>query len=144
MIQIVPLCQKDLNGLKELYDTGFGLNTNIEKMTENYRWIETNPNYIVLCAKNNNEVIGSLIGIINKDFKGDCKPFMVVENVIVAEEYRRMGIANSLMNNIDRVAIENECSSIMLVSGMHRIWAHKFYEKIGYKGDAVKGFKKYL
>jgi hypothetical protein len=48
------------------------------------------------------------------------------------------------MNNIEQVAIEKGCASIMLVSGMHRIWAHKFYESNGYKGDAVKGFKKYL
>lgn len=145
MIAIISLCEKDLNGLKILYDTGFkGLNTSIEKMTENYKWIKDNPNYIVLCAKDNEKVVGSLMGIINKDLKGECTPFMVVENVIVAEEYRRMGIANSLMNNIENVAIEKGCSSIMLVSGMHRTWAHKFYESVGFKGDAVKGFKKYL
>lgn len=145
MISIKSLCEKDLNELKKLYDTGFnGLNTNIEKMAENYELIKDNPNYKILCAKDNDEVVGSLIGIINIDFKGECKPFMVVENVIVAEEYRRKGIANSLMMNIEKVAIEKGCSSIMLVSGMHRIWAHKFYESVGYKGDAVKGFKKYL
>ena len=70
MITITSLCRNDLNGLKTLYDTGFkGLNTDIAKMNENYNWIKDNPNYIVLCAKNEDEVVGSLIGIINKDLK---------------------------------------------------------------------------
>lgn len=145
MITITSLCRNDLNGLKTLYDTGFkGLNTDIAKMNENYNWIKYNPNHIVLCAKYEDEVVGSLMGIINKDLKGECKPFMVVENVIVAEEHRRMGIARRLMDNIEKIATEKGCSFIILVSGMHRKYAHDFYESVGFKRDMVKGFKKYL
>ena len=121
-----------------------GLNTDVVKMNENYELIKDNPNYRVLCAKYEDRVVGSLIGIINIDFKGACKPFMVVENVIVAEEYRRMGIGNSLMESIEKVAIEKECSFIMLVTGTHRTWAQKFYESVGFKGDIVKGYKKFF
>ncbi|MCB2290876.1 GNAT family N-acetyltransferase [Clostridium sp. CS001] len=145
MITITSLSKNDLNGLKILYDTGFqGLNTDILKMNENYELIKDNPNYIVLCAKNEGKIVGSLIGIINIDFKGSCKPFMIVENVIVSEECRRMGIGNSLMASIEKVAIEKGCSFIMLVTGMHRTWAQKFYESVGFKGDIVKGYKKFF
>ena len=62
----------------------------------------------------------------------------------MAEDYRRKCVANSLMVSIENVAIETGCASIILISGMHRIWAHQFYESVGFNEDAVKGFKKYL
>ena len=37
---------------------------------------------------------------------------------------------------------EKECHYCILVSGMNRTGAHKFYDAIGY--SEVKGFKKYL
>ena len=145
MITITSLSKNNLNGLKTLYDIGFqGLNTDIVKMNKNYELIKDNPNYIVLCANYEDRIVGSLIGIINIDFKGECNPFMVVENVIVSEEYRRMGIGNSLIESIEKVAIEKGCSFIILVTGMHRTWAQKFYESFGFKGDIVKGYKKFL
>ena len=59
----------------------------------------------------------------------------------MAEDYRRKCVANSLMVNIDNVAIETGCASIILISGMHRIWAHQFYESVGFNEDAVKGLR---
>ena len=69
---------------------------------------------------------------------------MVIENVIVSEEYRRLGIARKLMDNIEKIAMEKNCSFIILVTGMHRKWAHDFYESVGFKRDMVKGYKKFL
>ena len=145
MIDITRLSKNDLDGLKKLYDTGFqGLYSNIAKMNENYELIKNSSSYIVLCAKDGDKIIASIIGIINIDFKGECKPFMVVENVIVAEEYRRMGIGNKLMAQIENIAIKNKCSFMMLITGAQRTWAQKFYESFGFKGDVVRGYKKFV
>ena len=145
MISVHHLSECDLNGLKTLYDNGFkGMNSDPEKMIANYNLIKNNENYIILCAKYNDKIVGSIIGIINIDFKGECKPFMVIENVIVDENYRRQGIANNLMNTLENIAMDRNCSYMILVSGTHRIAAHKFYESIGFNGDNVSGFKKFF
>jgi len=47
------------------------------KMKENFKLMESNPNYIVLTAKEDNLVVGSAMGVICLDLVGECKPFMV-------------------------------------------------------------------
>ena len=114
------------------------------KMNEVFDWMKGNPDYYVLCAKYNNKVVGSLMGVLTKELFGECKPFMVIENVVVSDECRRMGIGKMLMDRMEAIARENECTVMMLISSMHRKEAHLFYESIGFSGDVGKGFRKYL
>ena len=145
MITIMPICENDLEGLKILYDKGFeGTHIDFIEMKKVFVWMNENPDYNVLCAKLNGKIVGSIMEIVNRELIGKCKPYMVIENVIVSNECRRMGVGKMLMNYIDKVAIENECTYIMLLSRMHRKEAHLFYESVGFSGDAAKGFKKYL
>ena len=48
------------------------------------------------------------------------------------------------MSNIEKAAVERNCTVIMLTSSIHRKEAHKFYESVGFRGDVAKGFRKYL
>jgi ribosomal protein S18 acetylase RimI-like enzyme len=145
MITITQICKHDLEGLKLLYDKGFeGTNTDFIKMNEVYNWMKDNPDYTVLCAKFEDEIVGSLMGVANRELIGECRPFMVIENVVVPDKHRRMGIGKLLMDGIEKVAVEKNCSFMMLISRMHRKGAHKFYEAVGFSGDVAKGFKKYL
>jgi GNAT superfamily N-acetyltransferase len=145
MITIVELSKDDLAGLKKLYDNGFeGTSTDFVKMNEGYDWMKDNPDYTILCAKYENEIVGTLMGVANREIIGECRPFLVIENVVVSDNHRRMGIGSLLMAGIEKVAIEKNCSFMMLISRMHRKEAHKFYESVGFSGDVAKGFKKYL
>jgi len=74
----------------------------------------------------------------------ECKPFMVIENVIVKSAWRGRGIGVRLMEAIEETGRQRECYFTMFVSGGHRKEAHQFYEAIGYDLDFVQGFKKYL
>jgi GNAT superfamily N-acetyltransferase len=145
MITIEGITYEDLDDLANLYEELLGRKTNLSKFNENFDWINSNKDYILIGAKDDNgNLVGSLIGIICKDIVGDCKPFMVVENVIVKSGCRRMGIGKALMGFIEDFARMRNCYFTMLVSAFRRKDAHKFYESIGYANDVVKGFKKYL
>lgn len=43
--------------------------------------------------------MGSLMGVANRELIGECRPFMVIENVIVSNKHRRMGIGKMLTIN---------------------------------------------
>ncbi len=145
MVAVEKLHKDDLAGLKQLYDNGFeGTNTDFFKMAEGFAWMEEHPDYTILCAKYENEIVGTLMGVANREIIGECRPFMVIENVVVSDRHRRMGIGRLLMAGIEKIAIEKNCSFMMLISRVHRTEAHKFYESVGLRGDVVKGFKKYL
>jgi len=134
----------DLESLAKLYEELSGEETDLYKMKENFKLMESNPNYIVLTAKEDNLVVGSVMGIICLDLVRKCKPFMVIENVIVKNSWRGRGIGVKLMEEIEGIGRKRECYYTMFVSGVHRKEAHLFYEAIGYNLDFVQGFKKYL
>lgn len=132
-------------GLKELYEDSFeGSTTDFKSMVQTYNLIKDNPNYYILCALIDNKIIGSVMGIVCYELFGKCLPFMVVENVAVIKIHRRQGIAMELMKNLEKCAVENNCTTILFVSSVHRTGAHKLYELLGYGSDKVNGYRKRL
>ncbi|RUS45885.1 GNAT family N-acetyltransferase [Cohnella sp. AR92] len=144
MLEIKPITREKLKELCELYDELIGRKTNFGKMAEIFGKIVENPGYHLLGAYLENELVGSLMGIECQDLVGECKPFMVIENVIVSNRARRQGVGRRLMEAIEGVAKERDCYYIIFVSGGQRKEAHAFYEKLGFKDEQVEGFRKHL
>ncbi|UHA73684.1 GNAT family N-acetyltransferase [Paenibacillus sp. 481] len=130
--------------LKALYEQLVENDTNLNKMTETYKLMLQNPHYYVLGAQIEDQLVGTVMGIICYDLIGDCLPFMVVENVVVSDKHQGAGIGKKLMNAIEEIANEHHCSYIIFVSSGFRTDAHKFYESLGYCKEPVKGFRKQL
>jgi len=145
MITITKIKQEDLPALKELYDKGFqNTITDFEKMQKVFAFVEKNSDYTLLCAKEEDEMIGSMLGVVNRGIIGECRPFMVIEDVVVSSSHRRKKVATRLMEQMEEIAKENNCIVMMLMSRMKRKGAHQFYESLGFRGDLAIGFKKYL
>lgn len=115
-----------------------------EKMAELIENISRDRQKYLLVAVNreNGEIIGSLLGVVFEDICGDCRPILLVENVAVLDKCQGQGVGRRMFEEIERWGREMDCHYEMLVSGMNRTGAHKFYKRIGF--DEVKGFKKYL
>ena len=88
------------------------------------------------------KICGSVIGIVFNDFCGLCAPVMVIENVVTHHDYRRMGVARAMMEEIENWGRTKGVRYAVLCSAMTRKEAHQMYENLGY--GEVKGFKKYL
>lgn len=116
----------------------------MEKMGDVFRRLERDPNYILLGVRNEGTLAGSAMGILCEELYGQCRPFMVVEDVIVDRAHRRRGVASLLMRVMEEQAAANNCSYIMLVTDSSRLEAHGFYESLGYHPEKYRGFKKYL
>jgi GNAT superfamily N-acetyltransferase len=141
---IEAIGKEDLEELGLLYQDLTGEAADLEKMAQTFQWMNVDPDYILLGAKLDDQLAGSLMGIICYELLGPCRPFMVVENVIVGGRFRRQGIGKALMEAIEAVAREKGCYLIQLVSSGHRKEAHQFYESMGYGTDPVRGFRKFL
>ncbi|MBD7911860.1 GNAT family N-acetyltransferase [Clostridium cibarium] len=145
MVNINKICTKDITELADLYKELLYVEANLEKMKKTFHWIDSNNNYILLGAKDDdNNLVGSVLGVICQDIIGSCRPFMVIENLIVKNNYRRLGIGKSLIDYLENYASELNCSYTMLVSSSYRKSAYKFYQASGYDIDSVQGFKKYI
>lgn len=106
--------------------------------------ILADPAYHLLVARENEQILGTMMGILCYDLTGRCDPFMVVENVITAASARGKGISRALMDELERIARAHHCTCMMLCSGQERTGAHEAYRRMGFSDTITKGFKKML
>ncbi|BCG60160.1 GNAT family N-acetyltransferase [Paenibacillus sp. URB8-2] len=144
MISIKKIGRDDLPALSSLYEELMGRKTNEAKLSDVFESLEHDDRYILLGAFQNDILAGSLMGIVCQDLVGECKTFMVIENVVVAGSFRRQGIGKNLMLEIEQAARKRDCAYIILVSGGQRKEAHKLYEQLGYKEENVEGYRKHF
>ena len=143
-MEIVQVQKNDLPDLSQLHEELSDMKSNFSKIEANFALMIRNDYYHLIGAKIDKRLVGSLMGILCLDLVGECRPFMIIENVIVSSDYRNKGIGKALLNEIEMIAKKLNCYYIFFVSGDNRKEAHRFYESVGYNNDKVKGFKKYL
>lgn len=135
---------EDMYSLSELYFQFWNEKSNVEKMKNKFMQLQKNNSYIFLCAIEQEQLVGSIMGIICEELYGECQPFIVVENMIVDNEYRNKGIGKSLFYELENKAKEKGCTQIILVTEVDRKDACGFYESLGFSSSANKGYKKKL
>ena len=117
----------DVNEIKNLY-------LKINKDKDQYRF---------LVAKIDGKVAGYIsISMSYNLFDGNEK-FMTLWWVCAHPDYRRQGIATQLLKEAEKIAKENKCNCVCLLSENEREGAHEFYKKCGYN-MGFKGFMKEL
>lgn len=135
---------EDIPQLAQLYKQFWDEESCLENMYVKFNKFRNDGSHLLLSAVENNQLIGSVMGIICGELYGDCKPFMVLENMIVDNRYRNKGVGKALITELEKKAFEHNCSQIILVTETDRIDACKFYESAGYNPNSHKGFKKKL
>lgn len=144
MVKVEKIKESELEELSKLYFQLGNKESNKYKMKDIFKIINNNPQYFLLGIKNEEVLIGTAMVIVCNDLFFNCQPFIVIENVIVSEKHQRKGYGSLLFKEIDRIAQENNCYYIMLLSNKRRQNSHEFYKKMGYKSNDNLAFKKYL
>ncbi|MEL7656197.1 MAG: GNAT family N-acetyltransferase [Bacillota bacterium] len=137
------MIKEDIPQLAQLYKQFWGEDSSIDTMYIQFKKFQGNGSHILLSAVEDNQLVGSVMGVICEELYGDCKSFLVLENMIVDKEHRNRGIGRALISELERRAAE-KCNQIILVTEANRIDACSFYESVGYRPEAYKGFKKKL
>ncbi len=141
---IRKLEERDLEELSLLYKQFWNEESDIEKMKTKYKEIRNNPNYIILSAVINEKIVGSIYGVVCEELYGSCKPFLVMEDLIVDKNMRRRGIGKALLEKLESIGKERKCSQIIFITETNRVDAVSFYEKMGFNSKTHTGFKKQL
>ena len=113
-------------------------------MRERFLELRNDPRHVVLCATVDGAVVGSTTGIICEELYGECAPFLVMEDLIVDERFRRRGIGAALMEELMRYARRNGCGQVQFMTEAGREGAIAFYRSQGYDPKLHVGFKKRL
>ena len=142
--EIRELRQEHLPGLARLYRQFWNEESSLERMRRKFEELEDDRRHITLCAVVNEAVVGAVTGVVCEELYGKCRPFLVMEDLIVDGGHRRWGIGRALMAEIEKRARESGCSQIQFITEVSRKDAIRFYESLGYDPSAHAGFKKRL
>lgn len=134
--------QSDLEGILELYrelnpeDPGLPG----ERASALWKTICSEPFFKYFVAVEQDRIVSTCnISIIPNLTRGG-RPFAVIENVITDEKFRNRGIGAEVVRAAVDCARSSGCYKVMLLSGIKRKEAHRFYEKLGFNGNSKKGF----
>lgn len=144
MAILKEITAEHLDALSDLYVELVERRSDPDRLKQVWRQIEGDRRYIVLGAFVDGELLGSVMGIECYDLIGDCRPFMVIENVVVSARARRQGLGRQLMTAMEEKARERNCLYMILVSGERRKEAHIFYDSLGFRDEKVEGYRKHL
>ncbi len=139
---IRDMINEDILELEKLYRQFWNEKSNVEKMKKQFEKLQNNDTHIILSAVEDNALIGSIMGIVCEELYGECKPFLIIENMIVDKSCRKKGIGKALILELENRSRERECTQIILVTETNRLDACRFYESVGFHKTANKGYKK--
>ena len=138
--------EKDLNGLLELY---LHLHeTSVpeidEKLKNTWNKILGNSDYHLIVAEEEGRIVSSCTCIVVPNLTRGGLPYALVENVVTNIDYRGRHLASACLEYAGKIAEENECYKIMLITGSHDPKTHDFYRNAGYSSDGKTAYYRLL
>ena len=102
--------------------------------------IDADERQSLLVAAVDGSVVGTAAFILVPNLSHVGRPYAVVENVVVDSAVRGKGIGETLMRRAIELAREAGCYKLALTSNRHRLEAHRFYERLGFRATHL-GFR---
>ncbi|HXP91271.1 MAG TPA: GNAT family N-acetyltransferase [Fibrobacteria bacterium] len=133
----------DLPGILALYSQLNPDDAPLEAAAAAALWdeIRGNHNLVYLVVDGPFGVVGTCNLSIIPNLTRSGRPFGVIENVVVADGFRRLKLGTRLMAEAVSIARAHNCYKVLLQSSKKRSEAHKFYEVAGFDPDSKHGYE---
>lgn len=128
--------EKDLPSILMLYSGIEDDNRSIldlDSAKKKLKRIGSYPNYSIYIAEINGTIVGTFELLIMDNLAHYGKPSAIIEDVVVREKNRRMGIGKAMMKFAMDTCRKEGCYKLVLSSNLRRKDAHKFYKALGFR-----------
>ena len=79
--------------------------------------IINDANHHLIVCEMDGKIVASCVCVIIPNLTRNVRPYAFVENVVTHGEYRKKGYATDCLNFAKRIAEENHCYKMMLLTG---------------------------
>jgi ribosomal protein S18 acetylase RimI-like enzyme len=121
---------RDASALAKLM-TELGYATKTSEMSERLQSIFANPHFATLVAGDGDEVFGMIGLFAHPSYEHNDLSGRILA-LIVAEQFRRHGIARDLIIAAERYFLDRKIRRVVATTRLDRTSAHRFYEAMGY------------
>ncbi|MEE0265700.1 MAG: GNAT family N-acetyltransferase [Acutalibacteraceae bacterium] len=138
--------KSELTQLLELY---LHLHENeIPQMTEHLKstWntIISDKNHHIIVKEIDGRIVSSCVCVIIPNLTRNIRPYAFVENVVTDSAYRGKGYATECLNYAKKIAEEENCYKVMLLTGSKDEKTLSFYQNAGYNSTDKTAFIMWL
>lgn len=111
-----------------------------EHLRNTWNQIINDPNHHIILNVIDGKIISSCVCVIIPNLTRNVRPYAFVENVVTHEAYRGKGYAGECLDYAKRIALDNNCYKMMLLTGSKKPETWHFYEKAGYNRNDKTAF----
>ena len=138
--------REDLAELLELYlylheDSIPEMNSHLEKAWEQ---ILEDPNHHLIVNEIDGRIISSCVCVIIPNLTRNVRPYAFVENVVTHADHRGKGYAGECLTYAKKIAEQENCYKMMLLTGSKKPETLHFYEQAGYNSSDKTAFIQWI
>ena len=138
--------KNDLSSLLELY-----LFLHEDRIPEQNEHLEETWNQIMedrahhlIVNEIDGKIVASCVCVIIPNLTRNVRPYAFVENVVTHADYRKKGYARECLDYAKKIALQENCYKMMLLTGSKNPETLNFYEKAGYNSSDKTAFIQWL
>ena len=132
---------EEIPSLLNLYRESFNVEDCDKISQDMYKDIVNDEKCAILVAKENNNIVGSVLCACCKSLEKDSDSFLVIESPIIKDGISKNDVGRNLLKASEEFAKKEKCSYGIVVLCDFQDETCKLYEDTGFKGD-IKGLKK--
>ena len=92
-------------------------------------------NHHIIVNERDGKIVSSCVCVIIPNLTRGIRPYALIENVVTHEDYRGKGCATECLSYARKIAEEEGCYKIMLLTGSKEPKTHNFYKNAGYNSS---------
>ncbi len=138
--------REDLDAMLELYmflheDSIPEKNSHLEETWEQIIW---DVNHHLIICEVEGKIVSSCVCVIIPNLTRNVRPYAFVENVVTHADYREKGYATECLDFAKKIAEQENCYKMMLLTGSKSPETLRFYEKAGYNSSDKTAFIQWI
>ena len=101
-------------------------------------------NHHLIVCEENGKLVSSCVCVIIPNLTRNVRPYAFVENVVTHGEHRGKGYATACLDYAKKIAEENHCYKMMLLTGSKEQKTLDFYKNAGYNSSDKTAFIQWI
>ena len=113
-------------------------------MQDTWSVICNDENHHIIVCEIDGKIVSSCVCVIIPNLTRNIRPYAFIENVVTHSAYRKRGCATACLNYAKKLALEDDCYKMMLLTGAKEKNTLNFYKQAGYNCTDKTAFIQWL